>query len=188
MYFFNDKKLARDLHKEIVSEKEQLGYLLVITLLGAIFLTTTFGHFVFSESPPLSAYVYLGDIFYLVLTLACILYSFKINNTGDNKDYIIRYTCLSAPILIKATIIGVILGAITAPIDMALYMLSNPEIAEALQNSIQNSDTSNATESFDFAQMEMGPGYLSAMVIMMLYTYWRYISAFKIACGQKEYK
>ena len=179
MYFFSDRKLARDLHKGIVTEKEQLVYLLIATFICAIFLTTTMSYG--PDSQPLSLYSYLADIIYLTVTLAAIIQAFKKNQSGDGKDFIVRYICLSAPITIKVTIFAFILGMLAFFIDFTLYAIQNPEVAEALQNE------SNITSNI-FSQAPLGPGYLSVISIIALYYYWRYISAFKIASGQKEYK
>ena len=183
MYFWRDKKLAHDLHKGFVSEKEQMFYLLLISIFMAIFLTSTAGYNIWSIHAPLTLHDYASDMVYLIMTALIIVASFKINNTGDGKDFLIRFTCLSLPISIKSTLVGLILGILGFMLDVQLYISANPD---AMPISPTQEDYDYFFEN-NIDQVTSSMGLLLTMIFMMIYIFWRYTVCFKVASGQKEY-
>ncbi len=179
MYFWRDKKLAHDLHKGFVSEKQQMLYLLFTTILMSVFLTATFGYNIWSTRPPLTLHDYAADIVYLAISFLIIFMSFKINNTGDGKDFLIRYICLGLPITIKSILIGLIFGMFGGALDIHLYISANPDL-------MPESATQEDYNSL-FENIPSNMGIVLAMTFMMIYILWRYIVSFKIASGQEEY-
>lgn len=183
MYFWNDKKLAHDLHKGFVSEKQQMLYLLFVSILMSIFLTSTVGYNIWSVHAPLTLHDYASDIVYLAISILIILVSFKINNKGDGKDFLLRYICLSLPISIKSILVGLILGVLGFMLDVQLYISANPDIMPS----------SPTQEDYDYFfengidQVTSNMGILLTMIGIMLYILWRFTVCFKIASGQEEY-
>ena len=43
----------------------------------------------------------LGSTLFSLITIAALYFCYRINRTGDNKEFIARYTCLYVPLYIK---------------------------------------------------------------------------------------
>ena len=172
MYFWRDKKLAHDLHKGFVSEKQQMLYLLGITILMSL---CTFMAYLPADEVQTTVYDYAISLFYLAFSIAYIFTTFKINSKNDNKDYISRFTCLSFPVSVKSSIIGFILMVCGVLIDIFIHFQANV-------------DTYSQTEIDNLIDSApSGPGLLLGMILTLLYVLWRYTICFKIASGQEEY-
>jgi len=169
MYFLRDKKLAHDLHKGFVSEKQQMLYLLFTSLFTSLFFTVTFGTALFADAAPANIYNYISDGFYVLITGLTVLHTFKINQKGDDNEFIVRFICIGLPVTLKVTLLSLILGVIVAPIDLALAGINLNEI-----------DAANfSTES--------GPATAIAIISMSLLALHFFTRSFKIASGQKGY-
>jgi len=85
MYLWNTKALITDLRNDQVTQKEQLKYFLFSTIpLYAMPQLETY-------------YTVVNIVLILIGTLLC----YNSNVEGDNKDFIVRYICLSIPIGIR---------------------------------------------------------------------------------------
>jgi RsiW-degrading membrane proteinase PrsW (M82 family) len=85
LYLWNTKALINDLRNEQVTQEEQLKYF----LLGAVL--------VFALPERVTLY-HVVDIVILILgVLSC----YNANSKGDNKDFIVRLTCLAIPLSIR---------------------------------------------------------------------------------------
>lgn len=108
MIFFNERKLAEDLRAYVVTEKQQFYYLLIVDLFLSVWTTNAGAHLLYSGHDNL--FDRLTDITQLVAVLIILFYSNFVNRKGDNRDFIMRYICLSVPISIKAMCLALILG------------------------------------------------------------------------------
>lgn len=165
MYFWRDKKLAHDLHKGFVSEKQQMVYLLIGCLFYALFMA-----FIGLVQIPveITFFDYINQIVMLVGTILPVLIAFKINQSGDKKDFIARYICLGLPIGIKSSFITLL----PFIIDPFLF----PSSAESYLDDTIKIDFEHAAKV----------AFVSG-IITYVYVIWRYTVSFKIASGQEEY-
>lgn len=168
MIFFSEKKLARKLHEGQVTEKEQMIYLILFNLMYAIFMTTSFSDN--STNMPVNLYNYLTDALMLVFTIGIVIYCRFINNKGDGKDLLVRYTCLTIPIGIKFLPLSFIAGFL-------FFIVDNLDIITASEASFE------PTES-----MEIGPCSFASIVVLYALLIWRYKVNFMIASGRVELK
>ena len=166
MYFWRDKKLAHDLHKGIVTEKQQVGYLIAISILAsAIFSILSLNTM---ETIEITYFDYINQAIVLVSAVLPIIVVFNINKSGDGKEFIVRFMCLSFPIAIKSNVISII----PFIIDPFLF----PQSADFNLDELKDIDYKHLSKV----------GFASGIMVLA-YSLWRYIICFKIASGQKEY-
>lgn len=187
IYIWRNKKLAHDLRDEIVTEKEQMFYLLLASTISALFLTSVVGTSLWSENQ-LSIYDYAYDIIYITLTLITIVFGYKINANGNNKKFIERHICLLLPIIIKTTFISVLL--ITPAFIVDLILQTSSDLTAKNINMLDGSNESSykwekAIEE-NISSTQTGIATFISLVLTSLYTLWLYTSSFKIASGQKD--
>ncbi|MCB1783413.1 MAG: hypothetical protein KDI13_05405 [Alphaproteobacteria bacterium] len=183
MYFFRDRKLAQALHKGTVTEKQQMIYLLISTVLTSLISTSILG----SSATEQTVYSILADIIVIITMSISVIWTYKINMTGDKRDFILRYISLCVPIAIQAGITSLILGIVCAPLDLMFLLYS--EHPEILGQSTNIDESALADEMLKtMAKFKMGPFSLAGTVIIYIYILWRLTSAFKIASGLKEIK
>lgn len=84
MYFINIRALSERLRKNTLTESEKFAYFLMPLILDTS---------VIIQSPEIVPIL-------RVITIVGISSCFFENSAGDNKDFIVRYTCLSWPISI----------------------------------------------------------------------------------------
>ena len=95
MYFWKVDSLVEDFKNNQVSQKEELKYYLATTILlclavdPILYVGSTYNHF-----------DTISSISVLFITICGILYCYKINSNGDNKDFIKRVVCIGFPLLI----------------------------------------------------------------------------------------
>ena len=96
MYLWKVDSLVEDLKTGKVTQKEELKYMLLFTMF-----------FAFASDPVLYAgysYNYYDTICYIVyigISMLGTYYCFKINSSGDNKDFILRVMCIGLPVAIR---------------------------------------------------------------------------------------
>lgn len=168
MIFFSEKKLARKLHEGQVTEKEQMIYLVLFNLMYAVFMMTSFSDA--STNVPVNFYNYLIDGLMIASTVGIIIYCRFINNTGDQKDLLVRYVCITIPISIKFLPLSFIAGFL-------FFIVDNLDIITASEASLE------PTES-----MGIGPCSFASIVVLYAFLIWRYKVNFMIASGRVELK
>lgn len=163
MYFWNDLKLADDLNKDIVSEKQTMNYFLILSVLFTIFYSSVFLSTIY-HNVELTTFDYLIDISNIILIVLSIFLSYKYNGGNEGKDFVKRYTCLSLPIIVK-TIIFLI------PLTILFAGKDDPRFHDV-----------------DYeGPLLTGPFTFTITTFFLAYILYRYILCFKIASGQKEY-
>lgn len=105
MYFWDIKSLASDLKENRLTQKEQLKYYLFFMLAEVVILDLNTDS---SFSTPTLNWIAFGLEF--IITLLGILWCYKTNRQGDNKDFIIRMICLGLPIGIRILVISIIIS------------------------------------------------------------------------------
>ncbi|PCI01001.1 MAG: hypothetical protein COB76_02355 [Alphaproteobacteria bacterium] len=163
MIFFKYKTLAERLHNNEVSEKQQMIYLWLNSVLWALAYTASAGYSIWGDSAPLNIFDYLTDILMLITVSTCIILPYKINSKNDGKNFISRYVCLSFPITFLTFICMVILAILTVVFEFYFF----GDVIETLQTS---------------------PSTLVIIIPLFLIIIYLYTNAFKIASGQKEVK
>ena len=83
-----------------MSQKEEFKYMLLFTMAMAL-----------ASDPALyigSSYNYydtIGSILMLVISIFGVYYCYKINSSGDNKDFIVRVMCIGLPVMIRVLVV-----------------------------------------------------------------------------------
>ena len=163
MYFFKDDQLAEDLKANIVTEREQMIYLLCLWVFMALFTSYSLSVFIYSSADPeaLTMFDYAIDVVLMFLSVVSVLGAFFINQKGDATDFLSRFLCLSFPIGIKVFIITLLAGSVAIYLDDPTFLASDVETEPAA-----------------------GIYSVLSIVLVSVYTIWRYITCFKIASGQ----
>jgi hypothetical protein len=172
MYFFSDKKLAEDLSKQILTEKQKFHYLLLVCLLAVLHTTQSAAFLMWSGRENYSFFIALNDILLVAYNISLLCVTFTINTKGDNKDYTTRLFCLSLPIGVKTNLVSIIFV-----LPAFVYSLAVGPSLEELEAMDPNKqiELSSTEELFFFF------GYLFSY----LFSLWRYVVCFKIAAGVK---
>ncbi|WP_077530466.1 hypothetical protein [Vreelandella utahensis] len=108
MYLWKVDRLADELGKNQVSQKEEFKYTLAVTLLGMLLLgLAAFGS---GAVPP---WLMAADLaIMLAITGAGIVYCYNRNQGSDNRDFIVRFICLGLPVTVRITVLGMVIGFI----------------------------------------------------------------------------
>ena len=103
MYLWKVDDLVEDFKSGNVSQKEELKYMVVSTIFLVILA---------------DPYLYIGmtynsndsliSIFTLLISIYGLYACYKINSSGDNKDYIARIMCIGLPAFIRLIVIALI--------------------------------------------------------------------------------
>ncbi|WP_428026199.1 hypothetical protein [Arcobacter sp.] len=122
MYLWKVDSLVNDFRENNVSQKEEFKYMLVLTIL-MIIATDPILYIDITHN----TYDVLMSFLILGISIIGLYYSYKINSSGDNKNFIVRVMCLGLPILIRTItifipifIIGIIVEEmfIVTPIEL----------------------------------------------------------------------
>lgn len=113
MYYWNIKGLAENLKNGTVSQRDKMKYFL-FNLLAWSFTIYLIEYC--PEEP--NEMFFVRCIFELSAVIIGVLLCYKVNEQGDNKEFIDRFICLSWPIAIRCLVfyiviyfsIGVVLG------------------------------------------------------------------------------
>lgn len=168
MIFFKYKTLAKMLHNNEVTQKQQMIYLLLITILYTINSTSLLGDYFYNNAAELNLYDYIIDATAVFFVILITILAYIQNSKGDNKHYISRSICLTLPVLMLTFPIAFLFGIPAGLLDSIVFYNLEP----------------NAP---DFAQ-HTGPFLVSSIIAMYaVYTH-LFINGFKIASGQKDIK
>ncbi|PCK00312.1 MAG: hypothetical protein COA45_00585 [Zetaproteobacteria bacterium] len=175
MYFFRDKKLAKDLRNNAVTEKQTVFYFLVMSLFSTVAASGIVSFYMWSSRQYLTTVDYTYDAFVVIFLILSLTACYKINSKGNNTNFITRYICLSLPITSKTILFSILL--VIPAFSYSLMTGPSLEELEAMDPNIQI-EMSAAAELL----------FIGSQALTYLYAYWRYVTCFKIASGQKEYK
>jgi hypothetical protein len=104
MQLFNVRRLAKRLSTGQVGPREQMHYLLVFTLINAFAGTSIFSHYLAPKAiTPLTIAL---DVLTLFFEGLIVVVAYRINNRGDGRDFIMRFLCISVPLLIRTIFIS----------------------------------------------------------------------------------
>jgi len=114
MYLWKVDSLVEDFKSGNVSQKEELKYMLLFTI--AITLASDPALYVGSSY---NYYDTLSSALVLGISIFGVYYCYKLNSSGDDRDFIVRVMCIGLPVMVRILvvmlpvfIIGVILEAI----------------------------------------------------------------------------
>ena len=108
MQILNDRKLARRLNEDVVSEKEQFYYFMILLIVSILPSSA----WLIGQLGVMANYWDLAsDIALIVFTLSGSVWVFNTNASGDNRNFVARYISLGLPVSIQ-TLIGVIIVAL----------------------------------------------------------------------------
>lgn len=112
MYLWKVDKLVEDFKSGKVSQKEELKYMLLFTVLMTL------------GSDPLlyvgssyNKYDSISTILLLAISVLGIYYCFKINSAGDNKDFIVRVMCIGLPVVIRILVFFIPIFVLVAVLE-----------------------------------------------------------------------
>jgi len=128
MYFWNVNALVDDLKHDRVTQKEQFKYYLLFSIVTVIFMDPYF-----YDGSTYNIYDLLNSILSVLITAFGTYYCFKINSSGDNKDFIVRMILLGLPIAIRAVVIFIPLMFVAMTIE-AFFIISPDMDVEKLDN------------------------------------------------------
>jgi hypothetical protein len=154
MNFIRDRELAHRFRNGAVPSQERLMYFLIWIVPTYLLWTSTSLSYVGNvESTPWDIYF---DIAGIVVGIAGTLICYRTNRSGDDKEFIERYTSLTFPIAVQVTLaVFAVVGGIVA----AEILFSGAGIPDAY--------------------LEIVIGVL--ITLGLLYTYWRLNGSIKVA-------
>lgn len=120
MYLWKVDRLVADLQSNQLTAKEEFKYLLI----SSVSITALSIPIEIASATDLS---YIGFFGTLLITIFNIYYSYNINASGDNKDFIKRSICLSVPITIRLLPIVILLLLIDDIINTPSSYYENPD-------------------------------------------------------------
>ena len=157
MYIWRVNRLVEDLRADQVTEAESLKYLIFVAIICTI------------STDPVFAIGIEYSIFDALITLVLVIgvvfgtyYCYRKNQSGDNRDFIRRFVCLSVPVGIRLIPVVLILGMISG----ILFTENWPGIAD-LDEAVEEPPQPYITAPEDFA----------VVVILEIIFYW-YLSLF----------
>ena len=119
MYIWKIEPLIDDLKNNNLSQKEQLKYTLVFSILMLISSDP-----VFSVGVQYSTMDTISSFILLIMTIGGLLLCYRNNAKADNKDFILRFFTLGLPITVRfITIIfpvAIVAGILEAALDPSL--------------------------------------------------------------------
>lgn len=127
MYFWNIGKLAKDLQEGNVSGKEEMKYILLISVVLVIG-----SHFSFFPPEPLEATAFTLEsvvilLVGLMIAFGGVVATFRANAKGDNRDFIKRGMCLGLPIVVRVAVFTTLIEWIV----IAIAYVISPQIFAA---------------------------------------------------------
>ena len=108
MYFWNTRQLAQDLREGSVTERQQMWYFFAYAVSTSVYVLV-------SEWIP-SEYNLskIGDIASLGVTIIGVLACYQVNSRGDDKQFVVRFICISWPVLWRLLAVAVPLGLLAS--------------------------------------------------------------------------
>jgi len=129
MHIWNTKALAAELKSGELSQHERFKYLILFIVL--LFVSIDLSLYLPEE--PLYILDVVNTLYYIIATIVGLILSYRINKMGDNKEFIDRFICLSAPIYFKLIVIFfciILLFLILS--DSISYYTSDESLEESL--------------------------------------------------------
>ena len=133
MILFNHIKLAKALRKGEVTETGRFLYFFVIFLLVNVMTMLSLTGWA-NEGRSVNQLDVVIDVVNISILLIGTLIAFRVNATGDHRDFIARFICLSVPIGIQTIIVAFIAMAAAMALDPNLATASEATITTALLN------------------------------------------------------
>lgn len=96
MYIWNVTALVQELKSEGLSQKEQLKYFLTYILLMLVAIDPYF-----HSDHEYVIYDTIDTVISLVITIVGVIYCYKVNESVDGKDFILRFVTLGLPITVR---------------------------------------------------------------------------------------
>lgn len=124
MYFWDIDTLAKELREDKVSHDEQVKYYIAATLI--YMFSARLPHFA-SPHDPIHATLFSAIAFSLkiILVIWGILYSYRFNKRGDDKDFQVRFVALSIPATVRYILLVVFIALpLTGLVSMAIGPLA----------------------------------------------------------------
>jgi hypothetical protein len=113
MYFWNTYALAKELKEGTLDQKEKVKYFIIFVLTEYLFFDLAY----LLDEPSAINYPF-EPIFYTLIVGFGIYLCFRINQRGDNSEFIDRFVCIGFPIAIRfiVALIGIVfvLAAVSA--------------------------------------------------------------------------
>lgn len=106
MNFINDRELARRLRDKDVPSGERLMYL--IMTYAALGIVTSNFYYALIFSPTVDLRDHLSDALFFLLMVIGTLICYRVNERGDDKEFIERVVCLTVPIAIQTLILAAV--------------------------------------------------------------------------------
>lgn len=106
MTLFNHMELAEKLGRGELTETEKFYYYLASLGIILVFYDNYSLYEIYmNESSRISHYT--GPVIHAVLSVAAAIIAFRLNASGDNKDFIARMICLGVPLWIQARLLSI---------------------------------------------------------------------------------
>ncbi len=185
MIFFRAKKLADKLHRDEVPQWQFVIYAIVFILFFAIGVVDSI--FILIEQLFKSSDIAIigSNIWILVLTffgLLALAITFKINTSGDGKDFSKRFVCLYLPIVTQVSLI-------TIPLLIFAFITLIITLGPIERNQGAAGFSKSYTELLNLVDtMFLSATVIASYTIPQFYGVWLYMKSFKIASGQEGYK
>lgn len=120
MNFINDIELAKRFSAGEVSSAERLRYFLLFMLLCYYLMSSYAGQYLPCYINQVYYFDYIVDVIEITFFLVGTLLAYKVNVSGDNKEFIERYICIGFPIAIQMALIGIFIYGV-----MSIYESSS---------------------------------------------------------------
>jgi hypothetical protein len=104
MYFWNTRQLASDLQEGKVAERQKMWYLFAYVVPVSLELMLV------KWIPSEYALSKMADFAVLGVTIIGLLACYRANSRGDGKDFVVRFICMSWPVLWRIVAVFLPLG------------------------------------------------------------------------------
>jgi len=115
MYLWKVDSLVDDFKSKRVTQKEEFKYILLCTIAvalasdPALYIGATYNH-----------YDTLSSVAVLGLSIFGIYYCYKINSSGDDRDFIVRIMCIGLPVAIRVLAVMIPIFIIAGVLETTL--------------------------------------------------------------------
>ena len=122
MYLWKVDSLVDDFRSGNVSQKEEFKYMLLLT----VFMCLACDPILYIDYS-YNMYDAIVTCSTIIITIFGLYYCFKINSSGDNKDYLVRVVCIGLPVIIR--VIVFFIPIIFIGVFIELFFI-NPELLD----------------------------------------------------------